>query len=140
MYKKALKIKLLVAQILVASIIILIVSQFFWSDTNKVLTAIALILILLGDIIMVKSVLAEARNRERLSDFLYFSDHKVKDAFTPLFKDLNVVLSKEGNSVPPKTRDILKKMEINNQNMKSAIDVFLNENKDLYQPEFKGKK
>ena len=66
---KAFNIKLLAAQALVIGIIILIASQFFFiqDNTNRILTAITLILILVFGRWLVRSVKAEIKQKEDLA-------------------------------------------------------------------------
>lgn len=88
---KAFDIKLVGAQALVWAIGILIGSQFFYiqNNTNRILTAITLLLTIFAGIMLVKSVKKEVEQKEQLeianqnqSALIRFITHQVKGFFT----------------------------------------------------------
>ncbi|MCK9393684.1 MAG: HAMP domain-containing sensor histidine kinase [Candidatus Paceibacterota bacterium] len=113
-------IKLLAAQALIISIIILIGSQFFFiqTDTNRTLTAIILFLVIIFGFWLVKSVKKEYEQKEELeianielkkldqakSDFINIASHQLRTPITVIQGVASMMLEGDMDKMPLKEK------------------------------------
>lgn len=146
---KAFDIKLLAAQALVVTLIILVGSQFFYvqSLTSRILTGITLILAVGFGWALIKSVKLEVQRKEELqimsdklslandqlkkldnakSEFISIASHQLRTPLTAIKGFVSLLLEGVYGSVDLKVRDALNKVYLSNERMVELVENLLN--------------
>lgn len=112
---KAFNIKLIGAQSLLVSIIVLIGSQFFFiqNNTNRILTGITLVVTVVIGIYLIRSVKKEITQREKieklneqLEGLIYFISHEVKGYLTKSQAVFSAITDEDYGVVTPELKSI----------------------------------
>ncbi|MBA4318324.1 MAG: hypothetical protein C0412_07980 [Flavobacterium sp.] len=136
-------IKLIAAQALIISIIILVGSQFFFirNFTNKILTGTTLLFSCVGGYALVHSVKKEVQQREELAKLnldlqklikskdtlMHVINHKVKGAFTHSKYIFAEMLEGMFGDISPKLKEMAKNGLVSDDEGIATIDLVLNQ-------------
>lgn len=146
---KAFNIKMIATQALVAAMIILIASQYAYIQnfTNKILTAITLVLSVIGGYVLVKSVQLEVQRKEQLQDmtdklaqandqlrkldnakseFISIASHQLRTPLTAIKGFVSLMLEGSYGEVPEKQREVLSKVNMSNERLITLVEDLLN--------------
>lgn len=146
---KAFNIKLIATQALVAGLVILIGSEFFFiqNTTNIILTLITLLIALGFGYMLVKSVKIEVENKERLqslsdqlsdanaklrqldkakSEFISIASHQLRTPLTSIKGFGSLLLEGTYGVVPEAQRGALEKIYISNERLIQLVEDLLN--------------
>lgn len=146
---KAFDIKLIGAQALVVSLIILIGSQFFFiqNNTNRILTGITLLLVVGFGWMLVRSVKNEIEQKERLqtlssnlaianerlreldnakSEFISIASHQLRTPLTAIKGYISLLLEGSYGKMSPAIQDVLDKVYSVNSRLVQLVEDLLN--------------
>jgi signal transduction histidine kinase len=146
---EAFNIKLLAAQALVVALIALIGSQFFFiqNQTNKVLTALTLVISAFFGWILINSVKKEVERKDQLqkisnslakanerlkeldntkSEFISIASHQLRTPLTAIKGYLSLVLEGSYGPVSVEVHDVLEKINAANGNLIKLVEDLLN--------------
>ena len=146
---KAFDIKLIGAQALVVTLVVLIGSQFFFitSNTNRILTGISLVLIAVFGWVLIRSVKKEIEQKEQYekishtlaianerlkeldatkSEFISIASHQLRTPLTAIKGYLSLLLEGSYGSVSPQVLDILNKLYLVNSRLVHLVEDLLN--------------
>lgn len=146
---KAFDIKLIGAQALVYSLIILVGSQFFFiqNNTNRILTAVTLALTIGFGIYLIKSVKNEVKRKEELQDmadklaaandqlrkldnakseFISIASHQLRTPLTAIKGFISLLMEGTYGAVEPKINDVLNKVYVANERLIQLVENLLN--------------
>ncbi|HWQ60522.1 MAG TPA: HAMP domain-containing sensor histidine kinase [Candidatus Fimivivens sp.] len=146
---RAFSIKLLGAQALVVALVALIGSQFFFiqNETNKVLTAITLVISVVFGWILIRSVRKEVERKEELqrisdslatanqrlkeldntkTEFISIASHQLRTPLTAIKGYLSLLLEGSYGAVSADVRDVLEKVNLVNRNLIGLVEDLLN--------------
>lgn len=146
---KAFNIKLLGAQALVATLVILIGSQFFFiqNNTNRILTGITLILSAVFGWFLIKSVKLEVQRKEELqmmsdklaqandqlrkldnakSEFISIASHQLRTPLTAIKGFVSLLLEGSYGKLDAKQEDVLNKVYTSNDRLVNLVEDLLN--------------
>lgn len=146
---KAFNVKILAAQALLISLVILISSEFFFVDTtaNKVLVGVTLLGTFIGGYFLVKSVKREVEQRERIeklakdlglankrlkeldkmkSEFVSIASHQLRSPITSIRGYVSMLLEGSYGAFPDKAHEVLEHVAESSKYMASSIEDYLN--------------
>jgi signal transduction histidine kinase len=146
---KAFNIKLIGAQALVYTLIILIGSQFFFieNNTNRILTGITLALSIGFGIFLIRSVKNEVKRKEELqmmadklaiandqlrkldntkSEFISIASHQLRTPLTAIKGFVSLILEGSYGTVNLEIKDVLNKVYISNERLINLVEELLN--------------
>jgi signal transduction histidine kinase len=146
---KAFNIKLIGAQALVAALIILIGSQFFFiqNNTNRILTGVTLTLALGFGWMLIKSIKMEVRRKEELqlmsdqlakandqlrkldnakSEFISIASHQLRTPLTAIKGFISLLLEGSYGKVEPAIKEVLNKVYVSNERLVELVEDMLN--------------
>jgi signal transduction histidine kinase len=146
---KAFNIKLIGAQALVYTLVILIGSQFFFiqNNINRILTGITLALSIVFGIFLVKSIKNEVRRKEELqmmtnklaiandqlrkldnakSEFISIASHQLRTPLTAIKGFISLLLEGSYGPVNQPIKDVLNKIYISNERLVDLVEDMLN--------------
>lgn len=145
----AFSVKLIGAQALVISLILLIGSQFFFirNNTNRTLTAITLVLAAVFGWALIRSVKQEVKRKEEMevlskrlavanqelrrldaakSEFISIASHQLRTPLTAIRGYVSLVLEGSYGQVTPTLQDVLNKIYAVNNRMGQLVEDLLN--------------
>jgi signal transduction histidine kinase len=146
---KAFNIKLATVQALMAGLVILIGSQFFFVETitNTILVAVTLLIAVAGGYVLVRSVMKEIRQREELqmlteklakanerlkeldkakSEFVSIASHQLRSPITSIRGYTSLLLEGSFGTMPEKALEPLQRIDESSKLMAVAIEDYLN--------------
>ncbi len=146
---KAFDIKLLGAQALVVTQIILVASQFAFvrNNTNRVLTAITLALTFVFGYFLIKAVKESEERKEQLqimstklaqsndqlrkldnakSEFISIASHQLRTPLTAIKGFISLLLEGSYGKIEPKQEDVLNKIYTSNERLVNLVEDLLN--------------
>jgi len=146
---KAFDVKLISAQALVAALVILIGSQFFFiqTDTNKILTGITLTLATGFGYMLIQSVKLEIKRKEELqmiterlakandrlreldnakSEFVSIASHQLRTPLTSIKGFISLLMEGSYGELKKEHRDILTKVYTSNERLIHLVEDLLN--------------
>jgi len=146
---KAFDIKLIGAQALVVTLVVLIGSQFFFitSNTNRILTGISLILIAVFGWVLIRSVKEEIKRKEELEDishqlmvtnerlkeldatkseFISIASHQLRTPLTAIKGYISLLLEGSYGKVSVPVLDVLNKLYSVNSRLVHLVEDLLN--------------
>jgi signal transduction histidine kinase len=142
-------IKLLAAQVLVFTLVILVGSELFFAEstTNKILILITLVLSVGFGYMLIHSVKLEVQRKEELqvmsdklteandqlrkldnakSEFISIASHQLRTPLTAIKGFVSLLLEGTYGMVDPKVRDALNKVYLSNERMVELVENLLN--------------
>ncbi len=145
---KAFNIKLIGAQALVVSLIILVGSQFFFiqNNTNRILTGVTLALIIGFGWILIKSIRLEVQRKEQLqemsdklaqandqlrtldnakSEFISIASHQLRTPLTAIKGFISLLLEGSYGKIDEKPKDIINKVYQSNERLIDLVEDLL---------------
>ncbi len=134
----AFNLKLLAAQALVLSLVILIASEFTFvtSEINRILVGVTLALAVLFGYFLVRSVKQEVRHREEIerlsqekSEFMSFASHEIRNPLTAMKGYASLILEGDEGEISPGVRDAATKIMVTGNQVVSLISQFLEKSK-----------
>ena len=146
---KAFDIKLIGAQALVVTLVVLIGSQFFFitSNTNRILTGISLVLIAVFGWVLIRSVKEEIKRKEELEDishqltvtnerlkeldatkseFISIASHQLRTPLTAIKGYISLLLEGSYGKVSVPVLDVLNKLYSVNSRLVHLVEDLLN--------------
>jgi len=146
---KAFDIKLITAQALVATLIVLIGSQFFFiqNNTNRILVGITMVLSLVFGYFLIESVMNEIKRKEELqmmssklaqandqlvkldnakSEFISIASHQLRTPLTAIKGFISLLLEGSYGKVEAKQEDVLNKVYSSNDRLIKLVEDLLN--------------
>lgn len=146
---QAFNIKLIGAQALVLTIIILIGSQFFFirNTTNQILTGFTLALAVVFGYVLVRSVKLEIQRKEELqrmteelavandnlrkldnakSEFISIASHQLRTPLTAIKGYLSLLLEGSYGKIKPDHKDVINKVYQSNERLINLVEELLN--------------
>lgn len=128
---KAFNIKLIGAQALVWSLIILIGSQFFFikSQINMILTGATLLVTMVLGYYLILGVKALQEANEQKSEFMSFASHEIRSPMTAVKGYASMMLEGSMGEINPKVKDSLQKIMISSNGVVNLIAQYLNKSK-----------
>ncbi len=146
---QAFDIKLAATQALVATLIIIIGSQFFFveSSVNQVLVGVTFTIACIGGYFLVKSVMREIKQREQIerlakdlakankrlreldqlkTEFVSIASHQLRSPLTAIRGYASMLVDGDFGTFPEKARDALMRIDESSRFMAISIDDFLN--------------
>lgn len=146
---KAFDIKLIGAQALMVSIIILVGSQFFFirNTINQVLNGITLVLASGAGVMLIRSIKSEVKRKEQLqvmsdrlavandqlrqldnakSEFISIASHQLRTPLTAIKGFISLMLEGSYGKVDPKQKEIINKVYQSNERLINLVEDLLN--------------
>jgi signal transduction histidine kinase len=146
---KAFNVKLIGAQALVYSLIILIGSQFFFiqSNTNRILTGITLLLAIIFGFYLIRSVKNEVKRKEELqemtdklaiandqlrkldnakSEFISIASHQLRTPLTAIKGFVSLLLEGSYGKIDIRINEVLEKVYTANERLIQLVEDLLN--------------
>jgi len=146
---KTFNIKLIGAQALIVAMIALVGAQFFFiqSNTNRILTAVTLVILGIVGINLIRSVKREIEQREKIeklardleaaneklkeldqlkSEFLSLATHQIRAPLTAIKGYSSMLLEGDFGVLPPKAKDSAETIMKSSQNLVNIVEDFLN--------------
>jgi len=146
---KVFEIRMLGAQALVVSLVVLIASQFFFiqNGTNRILTGITLALSVVFGWILIASVKKEVERKEELqrisdslavansrlkeldntkTEFISIASHQLRTPLTAIKGYLSLLLEGSYGTISVEITDVLEKLNIVNRNLIQLVEDLLN--------------
>jgi len=146
---KTFEIKLLGAQALVVSLVVLIGSQFFFiqNNINKILTGITLFISIAFGYFLIKSVERENERKEELqimsdklsgandqlrtldnakSEFISIASHQLRTPLTAIKGFISLLLEGSYGKLVPQQEDVLNKVYTSNERLVNLVEDLLN--------------
>jgi signal transduction histidine kinase len=142
---KAFDIKLLGAQALVWVLIIIIGSEFFFiqNNTNRILTAITLVISAIVGLIIIRSVKKEIAQKEYIekiaielkrlnddkSEFVSFASHQIRTPLTSIKGYSAEILEGDYGEITPELKDAIQKILVRGTDAVTLISQYLDKSK-----------
>ncbi len=146
---KAFNIKLLAAQALVVSLVLILASELFFAEsaTNQILILVTLLISVGMGYLLVKSVKLEVQRKEELqmmseklagandqlrkldnakSEFISIASHQLRTPLTAIKGFVSLLLEGAYGAVEAKVRDVLNKVYLSNERMVELVENLLN--------------
>lgn len=146
---KAFNIKMLAAQALVFSLIILISSQFFFIEitTNFILNGITLIMVVLVGLNLIYSIKKEVEQKEKLerlkikleeandklkkidelkTEFLSLASHQLRSPLTVAQGYLSMILEGDYGEINDEAKEVIERVFLSSKNLSKVVEDLLN--------------
>lgn len=135
---EAFNIKLVAAQALVVTLVVLIGSQFSFiqNPINLTLTGVTLVLVSVFGYFLIKSVKREIRQREQIeqlsnekSEFMSFASHEIRNPITAMRGLASLIYDGTAGAVSKEVRESAEKIMVTGNEVLSLISEFLDKSK-----------
>ncbi|MEK7607309.1 MAG: HAMP domain-containing sensor histidine kinase [Patescibacteria group bacterium] len=139
---KAFNIKLFGAQALVAALVFLVGSEFFFvtSLTNRVLVGVTLVLVCIGGYLLVRSVKSEIKAKESLqvanarlqeldkqkTEFVSFATHQLRSPLTSILGNASLILEGDLGKISEPLREVVNTILLSTKTQINVVESYLN--------------